>query len=323
MCTAMSYKTAAHYFGRTLDYERGYGEQVIITPRRCPLHFRRMDALDSHSAIIGMAVAVGDQALYYDAANEHGLAMAGLNFPGNACYYPETAGKDNIAPFELMPWVLGQCKSTAEARSLLERINICNIAFSNEMPLSPLHWIISDGSASITVETLRDGMRIHDNPLGILTNNPPFDYHMTHLCDFMGASAKPVENQLGLPSLKPYSRGMGGMGLPGDWSSASRFVRAAFVKLSSVCGAGENESVSQFFHLLGAVEHTRGCVQLEDGSYEITRYTSCINADTGVYYYKTYENSGVCAVDMHRCDLDSSHLYAYPLIDEMQPHYQN
>lgn len=323
MCTAISYKTASHYFGRTLDYERGYGEQVIITPRCCPLHFRRMDSLPEHSAIIGMAVAAGNQALYYDAANEHGLAMAGLNFPGNACYYPEAAGKDNIAPFEFIPWVLGQCKSTAEARSLLKKINICNIAFSDALPLSPLHWIISDGEESITVETLRDGMKVYDNPVGVLTNNPPFDYHMTHLCDYMGASAKPVGNRLGLDSLKPYSRGMGGMGLPGDWSSASRFVRAAFVKLNSVCPEGENASVSQFFHLLGAVEHTRGCVQLEDGSYEITRYASCINADTGMYYYRTYENSCICAVDMHRCNLDGTQLYTYPLIEEMQLICQN
>lgn len=323
MCTAISYKTADHYFGRTLDYERGYGEEVVVTPRNCPLRLRRMGVLENHYAMIGMAVAVDGCALYYDAANEHGLAMAGLNFPEYACYYPEAEGRDNIAPFEFMPWILGQCKDIAQARALLERINICNIPFSEELPLSPLHWIISDGEASITVETLRDGMRVYDNPVGVLTNNPPFDYHMTHLSDYMHLTAKQPENRFGLIELRPYSRGMGGIGLPGDWSSASRFVRAAFVKCNSVSGSGENESVSQFFHLLGAVEHMRGCVELEGGAYEITRYASCINADKGMYYYKTYDNHCICAVNMRACDLDGSELYTYPLQKEMQMIYQN
>lgn len=313
MCTAVTYKTKDHYFGRTLDLEYSYNEEVVVTPRQFPFAFRAVGRLESHYAIIGMAMVVEDYPLYYEAANEQGLAMAGLNFPGNAHYFAKMPGKDNIAPFEFIPWILGQCKNLAEARELLGKINLCNIPFSEAFPLSPLHWIIADRTGAITVESVADGLKIYENPIGVLTNNPPFDYHMTHLCDYLNLTHLPPENRFGSVELQPYSRGMGAMGLPGDLSSASRFVRAAFVKLNSVSGDGETESVSQFFHILGSVDQQRGCVRMPDGRYEITYYTSCINTDKGIYYYTTYGNSCISAVDMHRCDLDGQKLCIYPL----------
>lgn len=323
MCTAVTYQTKDHYFGRTLDLEYSYHEEVVVTSRKFPFEFRTKGRLDSHYAIIGMATVAENYPLYYEAANEHGLAMAGLNFPGNAHYFDKMPDKDNIAPFEFIPWILGQCKDLAQARKMLSKINLCNIHFSEELPLSPLHWIIADKGGAITVESMADGLKIHENPVGVLTNNPPFDYHMTHLCDYLNLTHQPPENRFGNVELVPYSRGMGAMGLPGDLSSASRFVRAAFVKLNSVSGAGERESVSQFFHILGAVDQQRGCAQMPDGRFEITLYTSCINTDKGIYYYTTYDNSCISAVDMHRCDLESNRLFRYPLVNEQRIHQQN
>ncbi len=323
MCTAVTYQTKDHYFGRTLDLEYSYHEEVVVTPRHFPLAFRTMGVLESHYAMIGMAMVVGDYPLYYEAANEHGLAMAGLNFPGNAHYFEEMPGKDNIAPFEFIPWILGQCKDLAEARELLGRINLCNIHFSKELPLSPLHWIIADKNGAITVESVADGLKIYENPVGVMTNNPPFDYHMTHLREYLNLTHAEPENRFGSVELTPYSKGMGAMGLPGDLSSASRFVRAAFVKLNSISAEGEQESVSQFFHILGAVDQQRGCVRLQDGRCEITVYTSCINTDKGIYYYTTYDNSCISAVDMHRCDLEGAALCNYPLAKNQIINSQN
>lgn len=323
MCTAVTYLTKDHYFGRTLDLEYSYEENVTVTPRNYPFTFRTKGKMETHYAMIGMATVVDDYPLYYEAANEHGLAIAGLNFPQNAHYFPQAEGKDNIAPFELIPWILGQCKNLEQTRELLKRINLCNIAFSEAFPLSPLHWIIADRSGAITVESVADGLKIYENPVGVLTNNPPFDYHMTHLCDYMNLTHEPPKNQFGNVNLLPYSRGMGAMGLPGDLSSASRFVRAAFVKLNSLSSEGEKQSISQFFHILGAVDQQRGCVKMPDGRYEITQYTSCINTDKGTYYYTTYENHCICAVDMHACDLEEGKLFRYPLIKEQIIQYQN
>ena len=249
--------------------------------------------------------------------------MAGLNFPGNACYFPEDPQKDNIAPFEFIPWILGQCRNLEEARERLGRINLWKINFSEQMPLSPLHWMIADREKAITVECVREGLKIYENPVGVLTNNPCFDYHMIHLGEYLNLTCQEPENRFGQVELVPYCKGMGAMGLPGDLSSASRFVRAAFVKLNSVSGESENESISQFFHILGAVEQQRGCVRLEDGKYEITGYTSCINTDRGIYYYTTYENQCISAVDLHRCDLESGELFSYPLVKEQLINRQN
>jgi len=323
MCTAITYKTTDHYFGRTLDLEYTYEEQVTVTPRNYEFPFRTKEPLKSHYAIIGMATVEDNYPLYYEATNEWGLSMAGLNFPGLAHYFPVVEGKDNIAPFELIPWILSQCKDVTEARVLLERLNLCHIDFSERFPLSPLHWLMADSTTAVTVESVREGLKLYENPVGVLTNNPAFEYHMMHLCDYRNVTARTPENRFGNVPLTTYSRGMGGIGLPGDLSSASRFVRAAFVKLNSVSGERENESVSQFFHILGAVEQQRGCVILPDGSYEITAYTSCMNTDKGIYYYTTYENHAVSAVDMHRCDLEGKELYRYPLVKEQQIVRQN
>lgn len=312
MCTAVSFKTRNHYFGRNLDLECGFQESVVITPRHYPFVFRRMSAMKKHFALIGMASVVNDYPLYYEATNEHGLSMAGLNFPKNAFYPPEEAGRDNVSPFELIPYILGQCENVIQAKALLARTHIAAIHFSDALRLSPLHWMIADREASIVVESMLDGLHIHDNPVGVMTNNPPFDFHMTNLSQYTALSPGQPKSLFGSVELTLPSRGMGSLGLPGDLSSPSRFIRAAFTKAYSICGEDEASSVSQFFHILGSVRHVRGSVMVGDRP-EITLYACCCNTDKGVYYYQTYENSRICAVDMRKEDLDSASLIRYPL----------
>ena len=324
MCTAATYCTMDHYFGRTLDYEVSYGESVVITPRNFPFVFCHTAPMEHHYAIIGMATVAGDYPLYYEATNEKGLSMAGLNFPGNADYKPLAAGKENVATFELIPWLLGQCATVAEAKVHLAEINLANTPFSEMFPVSPLHWILADRNEAITIESVKSGLQIYENPVGILTNNPPFDYQMTNLSNYLHLSTEQPENHFAPElGLAPYSRGMGMLGMPGDLSSASRFVRAAFTKLHSISGDTESESISQFFHILGAVAQQRGCVHMGDGKYEITIYTSCCNTDRGIYYYTTYENSQITGVDMHRENLEGEKLIAYPLVTGQQIRMQN
>lgn len=319
MCTAITYHTKAHYFGRSLDLDFSYDETVTITPRNYRFPFRKVQELKTHYAMIGMAYVVDDYPLYYDATNEKGLSMAGLNFPGNAVYNQEKKDADNVSPFEFIPWVLGQCATIPQVKKLLSCINLVEINFKEEIPLAPLHWIIADKDSAITVEPMKDGVKVYENPIGVLTNNPPFDYQMFHLNNYMRLSSEEPENHFSKGiALESYCRGMGAMGLPGDLSSMSRFVRAAFVKLNSVSGDTEEESISQFFHILGAVEQQRGCVHLGNGQYELTVYSSCCNVDKGIYYYTTYENRQITGVDMHKENLDANALISYPLIKKQQ-----
>ncbi len=311
MCTAVSYRSNASYFGRNLDLDRGYGEKVVITPRNYEINIRCEKPIPSHYAMIGMATVVDDFPLYYEATNEKGLSMAGLNFPENAVYYRFAEGKDNIAPFELIPWMLAQCSCIGEAKELLGKINLVNINFSEQLPLSPLHWMISDNKCSIVVEPLKDGLKIYDDPFEVLTNNPPFEFHQTNVSHYMGLGIGHATSRFkaSIP-VKNYSLGMGALGLPGDFSSASRFIRALFVKENSVSEDNEESRVNQFFHILNSVAMPRGCVQTKDG-FEYTRYSSCCNADRGIYYYTTYDHLEVTSINMHDVDLDQSRLYAY------------
>ena len=312
MCTAATYKTEDFYFGRNLDYEFSYGDEVTVTPRAYPFALRCMGNFRTKYAMIGMAYVAGEYPLYYDAVNEKGLGIAGLNFVGNAVYHPAQDGKSNVAQFELIPWLLGSCATLAEVRTLLAKTNIVNIPFSEQLPLAQLHWLIADKTACITVESVKDGLKVYDNPVGVLTNNPPFPYQLFQLNNYMHLAVDNRENTFSKElALDPYSRGMGGMGLPGDLSSQSRFVRVAFVKMNSLSGDSEAESVSQFFHILGSVDQQRGCCKLGEGRYEITLFTSCCNTDKGIYYYNTYDNHQISGVDMHRENLDGSSLITY------------
>lgn len=303
MCTAISFTTKDHYFGRNLDLEYSYDETVTITPRNFLLHFRHKETFKNHYALIGMAYVQDNYPLYYDATNEKGLSMAGLNFPENADYKPFVTDKDNITPFEFIPWILAQCESLEEARSLLNNLNLIHEDFSPGLPLTPLHWIISDCKSSLTVESTKAGLKVHDNPLGVLTNNPPFDLQMANWNQYHSKYC---------PSL-----------LPGDLSSESRFIRAACLKHNSICNGEEAESISQFFHFLSNLEYIKGCQRVKNDSYKITVYSSCCNTDKGIYYYKTYTNSQICGINMHHEDLNGSQLTSYPLIKVPQYHWQN
>ena len=325
MCTAITYNTKNSYFGRNLDLEYSYDERITVTPRNYRFDLRHHESINEHFAIIGMAFVVDDYPLYYDAMNEHGLAAAGLNFPGNAKYNPlNDKCRYNITSFEFIPWILSQCKCVNEAKALLSDLNITDDRFSDQLPTSPLHWMIADPEKSIVVEQTASGLHVYDNPTGVMTNNPTFDMQLFNLNNYMHISTEPAKNTFAKDlDLDSYSRGMGGIGLPGDLSSASRFVKVAFTKLNSRSESDEWSSINQFFHILKSVEQQRGCVHIEGDKYEITIYSSCCNLNTGVYYYTTYDNPQINAVDMHKEDLDGDTLKTYPLNLDESINWQN
>lgn len=296
MCTAINFTSKDHYFGRNLDLEYTYEESVTITPKNYPFMFRSVGEMNHHYAMIGMAYVVDGYPLYYDATNEKGVSIAGLRFAGNAHYPAAAEGKDNVSPFEFIPWILSQCSDLQEVKKLLDRVNLAAIPFSEELPLTPLHWMISYRETSLVVESMTDGLHVYENPVGVMTNNPPFPVQLWNL-----------ENT---------------KVLPGDLESASRFVRAAYVLKKSVCGTSEEESVGQFFHILSSVEQQRGCHITESGAYEVTAYSCCCNTVQGIYYYTTYGNRQITAVNMHWENLDGKRVIRYPLVKNEQILYQ-
>ena len=165
MCTAVTYKTKDFYFGRTLDYEFSYGEEITVTPRNYIFDFRHIGQLKSHYAIICMAFVSEGYPLYYDAVNEKGLGMAGLNFVGNAAYKASVCGEKDIALIEFKPWILSQCATVSEARAKLDGINLTGTPFSSQLPAAQLHWIIADKDET-TMEEILELIKGPDFPTG-------------------------------------------------------------------------------------------------------------------------------------------------------------
>ena len=317
MCTCIAYENGDFYFGRNMDLEYRFGEKVVITPRNFRFPMKAEEPGKMTYAMIGMASVAGGCPLYAEAANEKGLVMAGLNFPGNAVYRPAEAGMKNIAPYELIPWVLGQCADVREAALLLEDLNLLNVPFSDDLPLAPLHWMISGRDGSLVLESAENGVHLYENPFGVLTNNPPFQYYRYHLGNYRNLTPEFPENRFAAdPSQPALGQGLGAVGLPGDFSPASRFVKAAFLRKNARAEKNEMSAVSQMFHMLEAVAMVRGAVITGEGKYDITTYSCCISADRGIYYYKTYENSGIHAVNLHHEDLQAEDIKAFDLSEK-------
>ncbi len=314
MCTAISWTKGEHYFGRNLDLEGSFGEGVAVAPRNLDWKFKKVPAPRVKKAMIGMAIVRENFPLYYDAVNENGLSMSGLNFPKNAVYLKPQPKKFNLAPYEFIPYVLLTCKNLAEARALACEVNLIDEPFGAGLPLTPLHFMISDKTGSIVAEPTAEGLKIYENPVGVLTNNPPFPMQLSRLNDYLNLTPYEPQNRFSENvELAPYSRGMGALGLPGDSSSPSRFARAVFARGNIVSGESEEEKVGAFFHMLENVAMVRGCVRLKENVYEETVYSSCCNTDTGVYYYTTYKERAIHAVCMHQTDLEGTMPAFYPI----------
>lgn len=286
MCTSIAMRAENFYFGRNMDIDYCFGERVAIVPRGFPLTFRKTSAMDKHYAIIGMAAVYENYPLFADGMNENGLCMAGLKFAGNAVYSDTVAtGKTGIAPYELIPWILGRCRTVSEAKALLNETCIINEPFSADLPLSPLHWHISDKNSSIVVENTAEGMKIYDNPADVLTNNPPFPFHLYNLSQYSGLTPdfSPRNSKT-----EPFGLGFGGIGLPGDFSPASRFVKTEFLLRNAPADSG----ICDFFHILDGAAIPRGAVITPDKRLHFTTYSCCMDTAAAVYYYKLY--NGQC-----------------------------
>lgn len=324
MCTCIELKTDDHYFGRNLDLEYRFGEKVVITPRQYRFSLKNGEVIRTKYAMIGMASVTDCYPLYAEATNEKGLSMAGLYFPKNACFYPEDKSRFNLCPFELIPYFLGLYSTIAELREVLSRLNIMDIPFSETIPVAELHWMIGDGTECIVMEQTAEGLKIYENPTGVLTNNPPFSYHMANLNNYMNLTpCCPNNNFSDKLDLQQYGMGMGSIGLPGDTSPSSRFVRAAFNKLNAVCDGNEESSVTLFFHILDSVSMIRGTTLTKDGIEDMTHYSCCMNAAKGIYYYKTYNNNQITAIRMTEREKCRKSLCIYELIERQQIRYLN
>ncbi len=312
MCTSIAFRDGKFLFGRNMDIDYHFNGTVTITPRNFPLIFRNMPEIKNHLALIGMTATFKENnfPLYCEATNEKGLCMAGLDFTGNA-YYPPL-DKSGVSPFEIIPFILSQCCNVQDAKTLIKNISLTDIPFRNDVPLTDLHWHIADKNSSIVVEPLRKGIKIYDNTTDVLTNNPPFDFHLSNLCNYMNLTPYEPKSEFSEKlGLSTYGKGLGSFGLPGDFSPSSRFIKAVFM---NYCSKTENDShITQFFHILDSVAMIRGSVVTKSDTLNITDYSCCMDTDNNTYYIKSFLNNRITAITMNEKSMNENCLISIPV----------
>lgn len=307
MCTAISFTNGDSYFGRNLDLDYSYNTSVLVTPRDMEIRFTNGDSATRHYAVMGSGIVENNYPLYFDAVNEKGLCCAALRFTSGE--YARGTGENFVASFEFILWVLSQNGSVAAAKDKIKKIQISSRPFSHNLPPTPLHFLISDKSGSLTVEQTASGIKVYENAVGVLTNNPEFPMQMTFLNNFAHLQSAPQQGSLSKSvHFEAYSNGLGAYGLPGDFSSASRFARAVFVKENSVCEEGEEASAAHLFSILGNVAVPSGSVITREGKIHKTIYSACCNATKGIYYYKPGNSLSIKTVKLWDYNLDSKNL---------------
>ena len=312
MCTGVRFSDSEGnmYFGRNLDWSEGYGQKVVITPRGYKYKSAFLGEMANSPALIGMGIVAEDTPLYFDCANEHGLAVAGLNFPGYASYATEAVeGKTNVAAYEFPLWVALNFKTVEEIEKALPGVVIVAKPINEQYPVSELHWLIGDSKRSIVVEYTSHGMEIYDNDFDILTNQPGYGWHKENMRNYMNLfSMMPKGVKWDKATMTPFGSGSLMRGLPGGFYSTDRFVRVAYLNTHYPVQKSETDNVSRLFHTLAGVAMIDGGAAMADGKFEKTIYTGGYSSATQTYYYNTYENPAIQSVKMTDRDLSGDEL---------------
>ncbi|WP_070041396.1 linear amide C-N hydrolase [Robinsoniella peoriensis] len=307
MCTAMTMQTAEGetFFGRTMDFSFTLDPELFLVPRNYVWSNTKKSAkIYNQYSFIGIGQDISDL-IFIDGVNEMGFAAAALYFPGYAHFetavLPEVK-KISIAAIELVNFLLGMCASVSQAESIMHRIRIIGVEDSLTNSIAPLHWMITDKSGkSMVIECTKSGIHLFDNPIGVLSNSPDFEWHMTNLRNYMNVSPHQSEKeQWGEVVLSPFGQGSGAIGLPGDYSPPSRFVRTSFQKSNTPIPSSGSEAVITAFHIMEGVSIPKGVVATHRGTDDFTQYTAFMNVNTGEYFYKTYYNSQIMTAKLYR-----------------------
>ena len=252
--------------------------------------------------------------------------MCNTLFSGFATYSQSIDdNKTNLAPFDFVAWSLTQFNSVKELKKSVDSITFLDIPLPDLGLTPPLHWILADKWGDcIVLEPTNEGLKMYDNPLGVMTNSPEFNWHLQNLRQYIGLKSQPFAptEWSNLP-LSAFGQGSGSMGLPGDFTPPSRFVRAAYGKQNIQGIDSEEEGVSALFHILSNCEVPKGGVITEEGALDNTIYTSVMCMESGTYYYHTYDCRQIIAVHLFHENLDTDEIKAYPFQRKQKIFYEN
>lgn len=308
MCTAISLNlNNKPYFIRTLDLDYSFGKKLIITPREKVLPFRLRGEIPMKYAFFGVGDVLCDFPLYAEGVNEVGLMVGGLHF-STMNGYKKRGRQGDLLPFEIIPYILGNFKKAREACNFLSHTSIVDIEFNDKTKNTPLHFHIADKSECFVLEVIDKRIKIEENPFGVLTNSPPFSYHKYNMSRYLNISE-------GAPKTTSkeeiYSNGLLATGLPGDFSSPSRFVRAAWLKSVSRCEYGlERYSAMR---LAEAISIPTGAVIRSDNKMHYTRYYAVYDINACCVIIKRYDRISPSVIEIKKESLEFGSLINYTI----------
>lgn len=293
--------------GRTLEFGFDLQSDVIVIPKGTAIAGSTPDGAPGlrYTTKYGMAGAnaVGLPDII-DGINDQGLYVGLFYFPGYASYpaqTPENTAR-GMAPFEYGNWLLGNFASIEEVRANFDKAALLPVVLDAIKIAPPVHFVIHDRSGkSIVIEPVEGGLRLHENPLGVVTNSPTFDWHMTNLKNYVNLS---VTNVPPIASsgveIAQFGEGSGLRGLPGDYTPPSRFVRAAVFSQAAPQSATGREAVLQAFHILNAFDIPLGSVREKAGgdTMDYTLWTSVADLTALKWHFRTFGDQSIRSVDL-------------------------
>ena len=303
MCTAITLQSIEreNFFGRTMDFSYPIEPGLYVIPKNYEWYslITKKKCIDCYS-FISIGQEVDGMLGFFDGVNEQGFAAATLYFADYAYYDLPINKKEPIASLDFLHYILGRCGSVDDLNALLENICIAGIPDPVTQIAAPLHWVATDRSGKcVVIEQTQMGLKIIDNPIGVMANSPDFHWHMTNLRNYMGASTtQQQETYWGNVLLTPFGQAAGTINLPGGFTSPERFVRAAFLKTHVQTPKNRTEAIMACFHIMNSVSIPKGIVLTDKGTYDYTKYTAFINTNTCEYYFKTFENDQIITASL-------------------------
>lgn len=326
MCTSMTYKTSdgQYWLARTMDFGFELGGNPIVVPRQYEFHGVLGETFTTKFGFVGTGAQLKDY-IVVDGVNEQGLSAATLYFSNQASYDQQPAAdRLSLASFEVVNWILGNFQSNAEVRAHLDEMQVVDF----ELPLLkgnvPLHWIIADRQGHCNVlEFKADGMHWYDDQIGVMTNSPDFAWHEQNLGNY-------VQLQNGFQPARQFSGytareigpGSGALGLPGDYTSTSRFVRASFTRQYAPQVA-DTQALNTINHLLEPFDIPRGVKQQANGYFDYTQYRGYMQLSNATYYYQPYDDNTISAVQLTDALLNDTTVTTFAVAHQQQVHVLN
>ena len=325
-CTGITIKSkdGVTVAARTIEWaESVMNTMYVIVPKNQELQSLTpsgMDGVKFNTKYGFVGLAVEQKEFMVEGINEKGLSAGLFYFPNYGKYQPfdETQKDKSLADFQVVSYVLAECSTTDEVKEALSKVRIINI----DPRSSTVHWRFTEPSGKqIVLEIVNEVMHFYDNPLGVLTNSPGIEWHWTNLSNYINLQpGNAPEHSLGPVPLKSFGHGSGMLGLPGDFTPPSRFVRATFFQITSPQQPNAQESVLQAFHILNNFDIPTGTeLPMGKASADMpsaTQFTVASDTHNRMIYYRTMYNSNIRCIDLKQINFDNVKYHSEPLDKE-------